>query len=126
MDGDHGGHMVNAYGARGEAECWGRPAPWVDYVGPVEGQELGIAIFDHPTNFRYPTEWHVRNYGLFTANCWGLHHYTGDWSVRGDYALPEGDALHWRYRVYIHEGDTEAADVKTQWLSFAYPPELKD
>ena len=58
----------------------------------------GIAIFDHPENLRYPTTWHVRNYGLFTANQWGIHDFTGDWSQRGDLTLEEGDAL----TFYLH------------------------
>jgi hypothetical protein len=121
---DHGGRMVNGYGGVGEGECWGQPAPWVDYSGLSEGRQVGLALFDHPANFRYPTPWHVRNYGLFTANCWGLHDFTGDWSVRGDYALPAGQALHWTFRVYIHEGDEQTGRVGERWLDFAYPPRV--
>ena len=121
---DHGGRMVNGYGGVGEEECWGKPAPWVDYSGLSEGRAVGLALFDHPGNFRYPTPWHVRDYGLFTANCWGLHDYAGDWSVRGDWALPAGQALHWNFRVYIHEGDEREGRVGERWLDFAYPPRV--
>lgn len=122
MEEDRGGRIANAYGAVGESECWGQPAPWVDYSGPVEGRILGLAIFDHPDNFRYPTPWHVRGYGLFTANCWALHDFTGDWSKRGDYALPAGQSLHWRFRIYIHEGDEQQGAVAERYLDFAHPP----
>lgn len=121
---DRGGRMVNGYGGVGEAECWGQPAPWVDYSGVSEGRHVGLALFDHPANFRYPTPWHVRDYGLFTANCWGLHDFTGDWSVRGDYALPAGQSLHWTFRMYLHEGDEQSAQVGPRWLDFAYPPQV--
>lgn len=121
---DQGGRMRNGYGGVGEAECWGKPAPWVDYSGLSAGRHVGLALFDHPDNFRYPTPWHVRDYGLFTANCWGLHDFTGDWSVRGDYALPAGQSLHWTFRVYIHEGDEVAGQVGERWLDFAYPPQV--
>ncbi len=122
---DGGGTMVNAYGGIGEAECWGKRAPWVDYYGPVEGQTVGIAIFDHPSNFRHPTWWHVRGYGLFTANCWGLHDYYGDWSLRGDHAMPQGDMLQFNYRVYLHAGDVSEADVAGRYLDFAHPPTVQ-
>lgn len=122
MEGSRGGRIVNAYGAVGESECWGQPAPWVDYSGPVDGGIVGIALLDHPTNFRYPTPWHVRDYGLFTANCWGLHDFAGDWSVRGDYALPLGESLTWVFRLLVHEGDEVAGDVANHWLNFAHPP----
>ena len=121
---DHGGRMVNAYGGVGEGECWGQPAPWVDYSGLSEGRHVGLAILDHPSNFRYPTTWHVRDYGLFTANCWGRHDFTGDWSVRGDYALPAGQALHWTFRVVLHEGDEQEGQIARRWLDFAYPPRV--
>ncbi len=88
----------------------------------MEESTLGIAILDHPTNFRYPTPWHVRDYGLFTANCWGLHDFSGDWAVRGDHALSAGQSLRWTFRVYIHEGDEAEARVREQWLNFAHPP----
>jgi hypothetical protein len=122
MEVPNGGRIASAYGAVGEAECWGQPAPWVDYSGPVGDATLGVALLDHPANFRYPTPWHVRDYGLFTANCWGLHEFAADWSVRGDYALPPGQTLSFRFRVYLHEGDETQGGVAGQWHNFAHPP----
>ncbi|MBC7288548.1 MAG: PmoA family protein [Armatimonadetes bacterium] len=125
MEERNGGRIVNAYGAMTEAECWGKRAPWVDYYGPVGDETLGIAIFDHPANFRHPTYWHVRSYGLFTANQWGIHDFTGDWSKRGDYVMPKGWSLTFDFRVYIHRGDTVAADVAGKYLDYAYPPKVR-
>jgi hypothetical protein len=42
-----GGQIVNANGQR-DREAWGKRAPWCDYTGIVEGDTVGIAIFDHP------------------------------------------------------------------------------
>jgi hypothetical protein len=67
MDGSRGGTIENSYGALTEAETWGRRAAWCDYSGPVGGKLVGIAIFDTPGNLRYPTYWHVRDYGLSGA-----------------------------------------------------------
>ena len=55
-----GGTIINSNGER-DAAAWSRRATWVDYHGPVEGEHLGIAILNHPTSFRHPTAWHVRN-----------------------------------------------------------------
>ena len=60
---EKGGQIVNSEGQTDDA-AWGKPAAWVDYHGPVDGQTLGIAILNHPKSFRYPNHWHVRTYGL--------------------------------------------------------------
>ena len=116
------GLITNAHGAVTEAENWGKPSQWVDYSGELEGQKLGLAIFDSPHNLRHPTTWHVRSYGLFTANCWGYSDFTGDESKRGDYVLSEGDLLNFIYRVYVHAGDVEEAKVREKYLDFSFPP----
>jgi hypothetical protein len=125
MEEGMGGRIVNAHGAKGEEECWGKRSPWVDYYGPVEGQTLGLAIFDHPENPRHPAHWHVRSYGLFTVNQWGIHDYTGDWSKRGDYVLPRGSELVFNFRVYIHRGDTVEGEVAAKYLDYAFPPKVR-
>src|SRR2546426_6254040 len=70
--------MVNSTGATGEKRIWGKRADWVDYYGNVAGEDVGIAIFDHPENFRHPTYWHARGYGLFAANPFGTREFTRD------------------------------------------------
>jgi hypothetical protein len=117
-----GGRITNAFGGIGEAETWGKPSPWCDYSGPVGGEWYGILVMDHPDNPRHPTPWHVRDYGLMTANCFGYHHFTGDDSNRHDLVLEAGRSLTWNYRVLIHRGtalDTRAAD---HYANFATPP----
>ncbi|MGQ9732818.1 MAG: PmoA family protein [Candidatus Zipacnadales bacterium] len=122
LEGRHTGCITNAYGAVTERETWGQRAPWCDYSGEIKGRKVGLAIFDHPQNLRYPTYWHVRDYGLFTANQWGIHDFTGDWSQRGDYALPRGQSLRFRFRVYIHKGDVREGAVAERFHDWANPP----
>lgn len=123
---DGSGTITNAYGALTEAENWGKPSPWVDYSGEINGQKVGLAIFDSPYNLRHPTAWHVRSYGLFTANCWGYSYFTGDESKRGDYTMPLGASLNFLYRVYVHAGDVQEAKVGQRYLDFAYPPDVTE
>jgi hypothetical protein len=118
------GTILNAYGGLHEAENWGKPSPWVDYSGAIDGTKLGLAIFDSPDNLRFPTPWHVRSYGLFTANCWGYSYFTNDQSKRGDYVMPRGGSLNFVYRVYVHGGDCAEARVGDRWFDFAYPPKV--
>jgi len=122
-----GGRFVLGSGAIDEAEGWGKRAPWCDYTGPVNGQTVGVAIFDTPGNFRYPTYWHVRNYGLMTANPFGLSYFAGNpgGEPDGSHMLKSGQQLAFRYRVYVHSGNTEAARVGEQYHHYINPPTVE-
>ncbi|HUW61454.1 MAG TPA: PmoA family protein [Candidatus Bathyarchaeia archaeon] len=104
------GVITLSTGEKGVA-AWGKPAPWCDYSGEAEGKGMrGIAIFDNPQNLRYPTRWHVRNYGLNGANCFGLHDFT-DNKENGDFTLEDGKSITFKYRVVIHSGTAEEANL---------------
>jgi hypothetical protein len=126
MDASDDGRMENAIGGIGEAECWGKRAQWLDYTGPVNGKTLGFAVYDHPSSFRYPTYWHARNYGLFTANPFGLHDFYADPAVDGSHTMPAGAKLRFKYRIYVHEGDTATAQVANRYHDFITPPEITE
>jgi hypothetical protein len=103
--------MTNAAGATGMKDVWGKPSPWVDYSGTVDGQPVGIAIFDHSKNPKHPTTWHARDYGLFAANPFGDHDFYNDKTKDGSVTIDPGKSLRFRYRVVLHSGDTAAANV---------------
>jgi len=91
----------------------------VDYCGPVDGQTVGVAIFDNPANPRYPTDCHSRGCGLHAANIFGLHDFTGDKSQDGSMTIEPGNKLHFRYRVVIHTGDTASAKIAELYKEYA-------
>ncbi|HEU5117667.1 MAG TPA: DUF6807 family protein, partial [Isosphaeraceae bacterium] len=95
---------------------------WVDYSGPVEGGTVGIAMFDAPENPRYPTPWHVRDYGLFAANPLGYH----DFGLEGKKldAIEKGGSLPFHYRIILHEGGAKDASIPEQYEAFAHPPKV--
>jgi len=112
------GHIVNSEGDR-DGATWGKRAAWCDYHGPLAGKLVGVALFDHPANPRHPTWWHVRDYGLFAANPFGVHYFEKKAGGAGDLKIPEGESRTWRYRVYIHEGDAAAAGVAGKYRLYA-------
>ena len=124
MDVPRGGCIANGYGGINEKETWGKSAPWCDYSGVVDGNEVGVAIFDHETNPRYPTGWHVRNYGLMTANCFAWSHYRPEAKVRGDMVFKRGSKTTWRYRLYVHKGNAKKGQVAERFMDFIAPPEV--
>jgi len=113
------GRMLNSDGKAGEKAIWGKRANWVDYSGKVAGKELGIAIFDNPSNLRHPTTWHARGYGLFAVNPFGLHDFMNDPKQDGSYTVPVGGELTLRYRVFIHEGNASEAKVAEAYQAYA-------
>jgi len=122
MEGTRGGVIENGCGGIGEAECWGKPAPWCDYSGTVNGQHVGIALFDWRENPGYPTNWHVRDYGLMTANIFGQSYFHDNPLYNGDRVIQAGASLDFRYRVFIHNGDAGQGGVGDRYLDFAFPP----
>ncbi|NDF96730.1 MAG: hypothetical protein EB107_12990, partial [Proteobacteria bacterium] len=123
---DGAGRIETSDGAIGEDEAWGRRASWCDYSGPVAGHVVGVAIMDHPTNPRFPTHWHVRNYGLMTVNPFGLHDFYGDTDAhRGDFIIPPYESRVFRYRILIHRGDVVAGSVRDRYHDFANPPTVE-
>ncbi|MEZ5278592.1 MAG: PmoA family protein [Opitutaceae bacterium] len=98
-----------------DGAAWGKRSAWVDYSGPVEGEWVGVAIFDHPDNPRHPTWWHVRDYGLFAANPFGVHDFENAPPGTGDLSIPAGGSVRFRYRFFFHHGDSESAGVAAQY-----------
>lgn len=114
------GHLLTSTGFRDD-EAWGKRADWCDYYAPKAGKVYGVAIFDHPDNFRHPTWWMARGYGLFGANPFGQHDFEDlkDQPQIGNHTIPAGGTLTLRYRFYFHEGDPVEAGVAAQYANFA-------
>jgi len=117
-----GGRITNSDGLTDEA-AWGKPATWVDYSGPVDGETVGVAILNRPGSFRHPTTWHVRPYGLFAANPFGWHDFGKKES--GDHAIPAGESIRFGYRVILHRGGVGAAGLPAAYDAYARPPRVE-
>jgi hypothetical protein len=121
MDVPRGGRIETSFGGVDEEEAWGRAAHWCDYAGPVGNKRVGIAVMDHPDSFRYPTYWHIRDYGLFAANPFGLESYTQG-AKEGSFLLKAGTSIRFRYRVVIHHGSADDANIRGHYINFTSPP----
>lgn len=114
-----GGEVINNKGDLNE-EAWGRRAAWVDYHGVLDDHHAGIAVFSHPSNFRARPRWHVRGYGLLAANPIGETDFP---KVRGYRQGPRlvnmGTQLRQRYRVVLHLGDEQDADLAERYRQYS-------
>jgi hypothetical protein len=99
------GKLVNSQNKIGEKNVWGKKSEWCDDSGVIDGEPLGVAIFDNPGNPRQPTYWHARGYGLFATNIFGLKDFEKGHLPDGSLTLRPGQPLRFRYRVVIHPGD---------------------
>jgi hypothetical protein len=113
-----GGKIITSEG-KTDGDAWGKPAAWVDYHGPVEGEHLGIAILNHPSSFRHPTTWHVRTYGLFAANPFGLRDFSGGKTASGEHTVESGKTLTMRHRVILHKGDEKEGRIAEAYTEYA-------
>jgi len=117
VDAKKGGSIQNAHGQKNK-DAWGKRSPWVDYYGPVKDKTVGIAILNHPSSYGYPTFWHVRTYGLFAANPFGRHDFEGKQADSGAHTIPAGQTMTLRYRVLLHEGTTDEADIAAAFARY--------
>jgi hypothetical protein len=113
------GGIITSAGMK-DNDAWGKRAKWVAYHGPdSKGTPVVIAILDHSKNLRHPTWWHARNYGLLTANPFGIRAFKDkDVKESGDYELTKGKILTQRYRLILHEGTVDSAKVEDNWKAF--------
>lgn len=114
------GHCVNSERIT-DAEVSGNRASWVDVSGPDRaGNPVGIAMLDHPTNPRYPAWWIAEDSGFFAANPFGQGKLEKDaLETAGQYTIPNGESVTFRYRTIFHSGDTSAAKIAEAFEAFS-------
>ncbi|MDP3069454.1 MAG: PmoA family protein [Opitutaceae bacterium] len=114
------GTIVNDSGVKNK-DTWGKQSKWVSYYAPKDGKIYGVSMFDHPSNPRHPTWWHVRDYALFAANPFGKHDFENlkDQPKAGNMTIPAGGSVTFRWRFYFHMGDEKAARIAERYQDYA-------
>lgn len=126
MCADKRGGQILTSERRMNKESWGFPARWVDYSGKVtvdQPQTYGIAILIHPTSYNATGRWHVRDYGLFAHNPFGLKDFpkmeNSPSSDRlGGHDLKAGNSIDFFYRVILHRSSLNADQGDKLWQEF--------
>lgn len=93
-------------------EAWGTRAKWMNLSGEIKGEKVSLAILDHSGNVGYPTYWHARGYGLYTANPLGQKEMSGG-KEELNFKLAAGESVTFKHRVLIYSGN----DVSDEQLN---------
>ena len=117
------GKYLDSQGNIGEPNIWGKKATWARLEGAKDGKTIGIAIFNHPASACYPTYWHTRGYGLFSANPLGQLDYLKGRNVENpkplNFTLYPGQSALFRFRMVIYEGQKSAENLEREFQNFA-------
>lgn len=109
VEAKQGGRIITSEGLVDD-QAWGKPAKWCDYHGPVDGELVGVAMLSHPSTFRFPDRWHVRTYGLFAVNPFGVKSLAKD-ADEAPTLIPAGERIRLRHRFVFHKGDEVQAGM---------------
>lgn len=88
-------------------------ARWTYMGGTVDGQQAGIAMLSHPTNFRSPQP--VRIHPEMPYFCYAP-------SQLGPFAIQPGEVYAARYRFVAFDGPPDPEALDRLWNDYAYPP----
>jgi len=118
------GRYFSSSGDETAKSIWGKRHRWVAVQGVKAGKVVGLAILNHPASINYPTYWHVRDYGLMSANPLGQ----GDFQKQSKYkknpviplklTLEKGQTVHFRFLVIVYEGDRTKEQVEERFRAF--------
>lgn len=93
----------------------GTRARWCHIGGRIGGEFAGIAILDHPNNFRAPQPTRLNPDQPFF--CYAP-------SVIGDWEIGRGQQYVSRYRFVVYDGQPDVAQLNRIWDDYANPPEV--
>ena len=121
------GRYFSSNGDETAKNIWGKRARWVALQGVKEGKVVGVAILNHPASINYPTYWHVRNYGLFSANPLGqadfqkgqARQYRKNKVIPLRLTLEPSETAHFRFLVIVYEGIRTHEQMEDRFKEFA-------
>ncbi len=111
------GLYTSSEGLKGD-KVWGTRGKWTMLTGTVGSEPVTIAMLDHPSNPIYPTYWHARGYGLFSANVFSRKAFV-DTEPEFTLTLEPGKSVTLRHQVLILTGPPSTAAIDRAQQAFA-------
>jgi len=88
---------------------------WVRMSGLVDGEMVGIAVLDHPSNFRSPQPLRLHPDDPY-------FNYAP--SQLGRFEIKPGERFVLRYRYVVADGPADKAELDRLWNDYATPPQV--
>ena len=110
------GEYVSSDGLKGDA-VWGTRGRWTLLGGKIDEHPVTVAILDHPKNPGFPTYWHARGYGLFSANMLGAKEFSKG-KEELNFAIEAGKSAAFRYRVVILNAQPKPEAIEAEYKAF--------
>jgi hypothetical protein len=108
-------HVLTADGETDRKKSNQNRCRWIALSGKVDGAMCGLAILDHPANFRHPQT--VRVNPNNPQTCHSV-------SETGDWAIVPGKPYVSRYRFVVFDGPADGALLERLWQDYANPPQV--
>lgn len=108
-----GGKIENSQGQVNDSETCSTRAKWCDCSGPLGTEWNGLAIFDNPTNERFPTYW-------FTVD--KMPFISASFTHESSYTVTPRKPLGLVYRIFVHQGDAESGKVNEKFNEYVHRP----
>lgn len=116
------GAYLGCNGDEKEKGVWGKRAEWVRIQGQKDNKIVGIAILNHPTSTNYPTYWHARGYGAFSANPLGQYAFQKSRKVPDpkpyNLTLKKGQFAPFKFRVIIYDGPKTKKQIDVEFQKY--------
>jgi hypothetical protein len=93
------GSYINREGIEG-LDTWGKRSDWVNLRSSIGDESISLAILDHRSNVGYPTYWHARGYGLFSANPLGQAAFSNGKETL-NFKLNNGESVTFKHRILV-------------------------
>ena len=88
----------------------------MDVNGPVDQKMTGVAILDHPGNFRFPQP--VRLHPTMPYFCFTP-------ALLGSFTIEPGKPYVWLYRFSVHDGKVDREVTERYWQDYAHPVKVR-
>jgi hypothetical protein len=119
---DGTGRYLSSNGEQTEKNVWGKRAKWMRLQGQKDSQDYGIAILNHPDSTNYPTYWHARGYGCFSANPLGQGAFQKGRKAANpqnlNLTLNPGQSALFKHRLLFYEGEKSQDQLESEFKAY--------